>query len=178
MCGNRYKITCIDDDSGYCRSNGACVVMTVTNACPQYNPCNSCKGEENPCRPGRNHVDLCDKTFDAIAYRDKQPKEGIRIHVEKTDLPEGPCGGNEGFNEVSQAENSEYWAQLQLLGHGPSVIYPDYVSEVSQYQVCKKVKKGHQYLENGWRLMTVADVWKDRMECFLEERDVVALADG
>ena len=26
--------------------------------------------------------------------------------------------------------------------------------------------------------MTVADVWKDRIECFLEERDVVALADG
>ena len=97
MCGNRYKITCVDDGSGYCRSDDACVVMTVTNACPQYNPCNTCKGEDNPCRPGRNHVDLCDKTFEAIAHKNKQPKEGIKIRVEKTDLPEGPCGGNEGF---------------------------------------------------------------------------------
>lgn len=71
MCGNRYKITCVDDGSGYCRSDDACVVMTVTNACPQYNPCNTCKGEDNPCRPGRNHVDLCDKTFEAIAHKNK-----------------------------------------------------------------------------------------------------------
>ena len=102
MCGNRYKITCEDDGRGYCRSQGACVVMTVTNACPQHNPCNTCKGSSNPCQAGKNHVDLCDKTFDAIAYRDKQPGEGIKITVEKTSLPEGPCGGNNGLENITQ----------------------------------------------------------------------------
>ncbi len=34
MCGKRFKIKCQDNGSGYCRGNGACVVMTVTNACP------------------------------------------------------------------------------------------------------------------------------------------------
>ena len=84
MCGKRFKITCIDDGSGYCKSKNSCVVMTVTNACPMYNPCNTCKesgqcGYKNKCSAGSNHIDLCDKTFEAIAHPDKQPGDGIKI---------------------------------------------------------------------------------------------------
>ena len=102
MCGKRFKVRCNDDGRGYCRSQGACVVMTVTNACPSLNACNTCKengqcGYPNKCKAGVSHVDLCDKTFDAIAYQNKQPGDGIRITVEPTNEPEGPCGGNNGF---------------------------------------------------------------------------------
>ena len=81
MCGKRFKITCLDPSGkGYCKYTGANVnvVMTVTNACPQYNSCNTCKSP-NPCRAGYNHIDLCDVTFDEIAI---QPSEGILIGVD------------------------------------------------------------------------------------------------
>lgn len=82
MCGKRFKITCLDPSGrGYCRYDGASVVMTVTNACPQHNPCNTCK-HPNPCRGGYNHIDLCDATFDRIAYPSRQPGEGILIGVD------------------------------------------------------------------------------------------------
>ena len=82
MCGRRFKITCLDPyGRGYCRYGGANVVMTVTNACPQYNPCNTCKNP-NPCRGGYNHIDLCDVTFNQIAYPSRQPGEGIMIGVD------------------------------------------------------------------------------------------------
>ena len=108
MCGKRFKITCDDDGSGYCRSKNSCVVMKVTNACPMYNPCNTCKqsgicGYPNKCAYGSSHIDLCDQTFDAIAYQNRQPGNGIKIKIEPTDLPEGPCGGNNGFNPMSYA---------------------------------------------------------------------------
>ena len=83
MCGKKFKITCVDPyGKGYCKYTGASVVMTVTNACPQYNPCNTCKSP-NPCRADYNHIDLCDVTFDAIAVRAKQPAEGILIGVDQ-----------------------------------------------------------------------------------------------
>ena len=82
ICGHRFRITCLDPHGkGYCRSQGAAINMTVTNACPQYNPCNTCKSN-NPCRANYNHIDLCDATFDAIAYRNRQPAEGIMIGVD------------------------------------------------------------------------------------------------
>jgi len=66
-CGKHLKVTCTDPDGhGYCNDT-KCVVIKVTNACPQYNPCNSCKGDENPCRAGVNHIDLCDQSFNVIA---------------------------------------------------------------------------------------------------------------
>ena len=71
--------------------------------CPMNNPCNRCKedghcGYGNPCHAGSTHIDLCDTTFSAIAYTDKQPVEGIKINIEREyNLPEGPCGGNYGF---------------------------------------------------------------------------------
>ena len=83
MCGRRFRLTCLDPyGKGYCRYNNAQVNMTVTNACPQYNPCNTCKGSANPCRNNYNHIDLCDPTFDAIAHADRQPAEGITIGVD------------------------------------------------------------------------------------------------
>ena len=82
MCGRRFRITCIDPQNhGYCKYENAAVNMTVTNACPQYNPCNSCKSP-NPCRNGYNHIDLCDVTFQQIAYSSRQPAEGIMIGVD------------------------------------------------------------------------------------------------
>ena len=82
MCGRKFKITCLDPyRKGYCKYTGANVIMTVTNACPQYNPCNTCKSP-NPCRAGYNHIDLCDVTFDKIAIPSKQPSEGILIGVD------------------------------------------------------------------------------------------------
>ncbi len=82
ICGKKFKITCVDPfGQGYCKYLGASVVMTVTNACPQYNPCNTCKNP-NPCRGGYNHIDLCDATFTAIAIPSKQPGEGIMIGVD------------------------------------------------------------------------------------------------
>lgn len=82
MCGKKFKITCLDPQNrGYCKSNGASVIMTVTNACPQYNPCNTCKSN-NPCRAGYNHIDLCDVTFEKIAHPYRQPAEGIVIGVD------------------------------------------------------------------------------------------------
>lgn len=82
VCGRNFKITCIDPHGdGYCKYTGAQVTMTVTNACPQHNPCNTCKSP-NPCRNGYNHIDLCDTTFDAIAIRSKQPAAGILIGVD------------------------------------------------------------------------------------------------
>ena len=83
MCGRNFKITCLDPyGRGYCKSLSAQVTMTVTNACPQYNPCNTCKGGSNPCRGNYNHIDLCDETFNAIAYASRQPGEGIMIGVD------------------------------------------------------------------------------------------------
>ena len=95
MCGKHLKIKCKDNGSGYCRGDGACVVMKVTNACPQYNPCNTCKGNKNQCRTGHNHIDLCDATFNHIAYSNKQPNNGITITVEPTNDPEGDCKHND-----------------------------------------------------------------------------------
>ena len=87
--------------------------MKVTNACPMYNPCNTCKddghcGYSNKCTKGSSHIDLCDQTFDAIAYRNKQPGDGIKIYVEATDLPEGPCGGNNGLEFSYATEYPDY----------------------------------------------------------------------
>ena len=113
--------------------------MTVTNACPQYNPCNTCKGDENPCRPGKNHIDLCDKSFEAIAHSHLQPKEGIKIQVEKTDLPEGPCGGNNGFVDNAVLYDSPaqqaYWDSLT------SMTFAEYPSPGGSMmnEVCRRV---------------------------------------
>lgn len=82
ICSRQFRITCIDPNNrGYCKYQNATVTMTVTNACPQYNPCNACKSP-NPCRADYNHIDLCDVTFQQIAYTSKQPTEGILIGVD------------------------------------------------------------------------------------------------
>ena len=90
--------------------------MKVTNACSMYNPCNKCKedghcGYKNRCFAGSTHIDLCDETFKAIAYTNKQPGEGIKINIEREyNLPEGPCGGNNGYYQVNYARVDD-WLQ-------------------------------------------------------------------
>ena len=74
-------------------------MIVVTNVCPMNNPCNWCKesgtcGYGNKCSAGSNHIDLCDKSYDAIAYRDKQPKDGIAIEIDPTGEQPGPCSGS------------------------------------------------------------------------------------
>jgi len=83
--------------------------MKVTNACPQYNPCNTCKGGQSQCRAGHNHIDLCYDTFNHIAYPNKQPRDGINISVEPTSDPEGDCRMTNENGEYLVEETDSSW---------------------------------------------------------------------
>ncbi|KAL9643124.1 hypothetical protein ABK040_003923 [Willaertia magna] len=73
-CGRKIKIWCIDSQG--CKTNQP-IVMTVNSFCPSKHPCNTCKGSENPCAR-KDHIDLCQATFDAIANYQPSAK-GLKI---------------------------------------------------------------------------------------------------
>ena len=91
-------------------------------------------------------INFCDKTFDAIAYRDKQPGEGIKIKVEKTNLPEGPCGGNNGLENVSLYDEAQaYWSKMTEM----SSEYPA-PGATMMMEVCRRAKIGPEFVYPGF----------------------------
>lgn len=48
--------------------------VTVNNltlvVCASPSPCNTCKGDKNPCAAAQgNHLDMCDPTFNYLYYK-------------------------------------------------------------------------------------------------------------
>eukprot|EP01102_Stenamoeba_stenopodia_P003748 TRINITY_DN13903_c0_g1_i1.p1 TRINITY_DN13903_c0_g1~~TRINITY_DN13903_c0_g1_i1.p1 ORF type:complete len:212 (+),score=28.47 TRINITY_DN13903_c0_g1_i1:37-636(+) len=80
--GGSFCVRCIDDSS-VCKSYDF-VRVQIADACPSDHPCNTCKGDENPCAEGLPHIDLCEEAFFTIALQ-QITWEGIAIEV-STDL--------------------------------------------------------------------------------------------
>lgn len=77
--GGYLCVRCVDTRSKVCRHHNWRRVK-IADACPRYHPCNTCKGKQNPCAQGRAHVDLCDATYNNIAYRQPDWK-GLNVEV-------------------------------------------------------------------------------------------------
>ncbi len=77
--GGHLCVRCTDKTAGACKHHNW-VRVSITEACPRNHPCNTCKGNKNPCAQGRRTVDLCDAAFNNIAH--KQPSwTGLAIEV-------------------------------------------------------------------------------------------------
>jgi len=70
--GGYLCVRCVDKRKGVCK-NSKWIKVRISDACPRYHPCNTCKGKENPCAQGLRNIDLCDGAYAAIANIKKQP---------------------------------------------------------------------------------------------------------
>jgi len=76
-------VRCTATAAGVCKHK-RWIKVSITEACPRYHPCNTCKGSQNPCAEGRATVDLCNAAFNNIAS--SQPSwQGLPIDI-STDL--------------------------------------------------------------------------------------------
>ena len=92
-------------------------------------------------------------------------------------MAEGPCGGNNGFEEnvLYDARERPYWDMLSQMSYYE---YPLDGGAGGMYEVCRKVANREDAVPPGFVIMSMADVRKHYDYCNIGEWEVVALSDG